>query len=336
VVVRRIQEERHVDSLREKGVGLSPLLTVRDLVVEFPAGPGKRVHAVSGVSFDVFRGETLGLVGESGSGKSTIGRAILRTVSPKSGEVLFDGTQVLTLGQSALRKFRPKVQAIFQDPIGSLNPHRQIADIIAEPLAIWDRKGSKSTHRDHVEKAMAAVGLDLSVHGSRKPHEFSGGQCQRVAIARALVLQPELLICDEAVSSLDVSVQAQILNLLEELKVKFDLTVIFISHDLSVVRHISDRIAVLYLGRLCEVGDSEALYEQPGHPYTAALLGAIPELGNTVPVSPLSGVPPSAVLPPSGCRFRTRCPRADMRCAEEQPHLEEVSGGRFLACHHAD
>jgi peptide/nickel transport system ATP-binding protein len=314
--------------------GADVILTVRDLVVEFPAGPGKTVHAVSGVSFDVGRGETLGLVGESGSGKTTIGRSILRVIQPTRGEIVLDGIDLVPLSERTLRELRPRLQAIFQDPRSSLNPRRRVADIVAEPLVIWKRAGNRAERRNEVAEALGAVGLDLEAHGRRRPHEFSGGQCQRVAIARALVLRPEVLVCDEAVSSLDVSVQAQTINLLEELKARYDLTVIFISHDLSVIRHVSDRIAVLYLGKLCELGNAEAVYTHPAHPYTVALLQAVREPGDKTTRAPLGGTPPSAVNPPSGCRFHTRCPRADWRCTEEEPSMVKVGDDRYVACHH--
>ncbi len=316
--------------------GEEALLRVENLVVEFPAGPGRKVHAVSDVSLDVMQGETLGLVGESGCGKSTTGRAIIQLPRPTSGSVNFDGDDLTSLKRERLRMVRPKMQLIFQDPISSLNPRRRVEDIVAEPLAIWG--GSKSGERGaKVRSAFDAVGLDVDTVGGRRPHEFSGGQCQRISIARSLVLDPKLLICDEPVSALDVSVQAQILNLLEDAKVRYGLTVIFIAHDLAVVKNVSDRVAVMYLGKLCEVSEAEDLFRSPRHPYTAVLLTSIPEPDPTVkPMSAADKMPgelPSPVSPPSGCRFRTRCPRAEQLCTDEEPQIREVEPGHFVACH---
>jgi peptide/nickel transport system ATP-binding protein len=311
-----------------------PLLAVDDLVVEYPVGT-KIVHAVSGVSLQIARGETLGLVGESGCGKSTLGRAVLQLRRPTSGRVLFDGHDLTTMQGDALRQMRRRVQLIFQDPIASLNPRRKIGDIVAEPLVIAGVKDPEK--RKHlVDEVLTAVGLDPTLVVGRLPHEFSGGQCQRICIARALILNPEFIVCDEPVSALDVSIRAQILNLLEEMKGRFGLTLLFIAHDLAVVKAVSDRVAVMYLGRLCEVGPSEQLFARPAHPYTALLIEAIPvpdpdvRPTETVPV----GEPPSPIAPPSGCRFRTRCPRADQRCREEMPELRAVAPGQFVACHH--
>jgi peptide/nickel transport system ATP-binding protein len=311
-----------------------PLLKVENLVVEYAVG-GKTIHAVSGVSLEIARGETLGLVGESGCGKSTLGRAMLQLRSAVSGRVLFDGEELTAMHGDRLRKMRRRVQLIFQDPIASLNPRRKIADIIAEPLVIAGLKDVKKRH-ELVCEVLSAVGLDPALVMGRLPHEFSGGQCQRICIARALVLNPEFIICDEPVSSLDVSIRAQILNLLEEMKARFGLTLLFIAHDLAVVKAVSDRVAVMYLGRLCEVGPSEQLFARPAHPYTALLIEAIPvpdpdvRPAESVP----AGEPPSPIAPPSGCRFRTRCPRADERCASEVPELRPVATGQYAACHH--
>jgi peptide/nickel transport system ATP-binding protein len=311
-----------------------PLLKVENLVVEYAVG-GKTIHAVSGVSLEIARGETLGLVGESGCGKSTLGRAMLQLRSAVSGRVLFDGEELTAMHGDRLRKMRRRVQLIFQDPIASLNPRRKIADIIAEPLVIAGLKDVKKRH-ELVCEVLSAVGLDPALVMGRLPHEFSGGQCQRICIARALVLNPEFIICDEPVSSLDVSIRAQILNLLEEMKARFGLTLLFIAHDLAVVKAVSDRVAVMYLGRLCEVGPSEQLFARPAHPYTALLIEAIPvpdpdvRPAESVP----AGEPPSPIAPPSGCRFRTRCPRADQRCASEVPELRPVAIGQYAACHH--
>jgi len=311
-----------------------PLLSVENLVVEYPLG-GKTVHAVSGVSLQVARGETLGLVGESGCGKSTLGRAVLQLRKPVSGQVLFDGHDLTAMHGDALRRMRRRVQLIFQDPIASLNPRRRIGDIVAEPLVISGVKDPEE-RRQRVCDVLSAVGLDPALVIDRLPHEFSGGQCQRICIARALVLNPDFVICDEPVSALDVSIRAQILNLLEEMKARYGLTLLFIAHDLAVVKAVSDRVAVMYLGRLCEVGPSGQLFAQPAHPYTALLIEAIPVPDPDVrPAETVAaGEPPSPISPPSGCRFRTRCPRADQRCVDEMPELREVASEQFAACHH--
>jgi peptide/nickel transport system ATP-binding protein len=312
----------------------SPLLKVDNLVVEYAFGKST-VHAVSGVTLEIARGETLGLVGESGCGKSTLGRAILRLRPAVSGRVMFDGEDLTTMQGEALRKMRRRAQLIFQDPIASLNPRRRIGDIVAEPLVISGVKDPKERH-DRVCEVLNAVGLDPALVTGRLPHEFSGGQCQRICIARALVLNPEFIICDEPVSALDVSIRAQILNLLEEMKARFALTLLFIAHDLAVVKAVSDRVAVMYLGRLCEVGPSAQLFAKPAHPYTALLIEAIPVPDPEVrPAERVAfGEPPSPIAPPSGCRFRTRCPRADARCASEMPELRPVAPGQYAACHH--
>ncbi|MBR0774869.1 ATP-binding cassette domain-containing protein [Bradyrhizobium diazoefficiens] len=311
-----------------------PLLKVDDLVVEYGFG-NRTVHAVSGVSLEVARGETLGLVGESGCGKSTLGRAVLQLRRAQSGSVLFDGHDLTAMQGEALRKMRQRVQLIFQDPIASLNPRRRIGDIVAEPLIIAGVK-DPAQRKQVVYEVLSAVGLDPDLVVGRLPHEFSGGQCQRICIARALVLNPEFIVCDEPVSALDVSIRAQILNLLEEMKARFGLTLLFIAHDLAVVKAVSDRVAVMYLGRLCEVAPSEQLFARPAHPYTALLLQAIPVPDPDVrpAESVATGEPPSPIAPPSGCRFRTRCPRADQRCSAEMPELREVAPGQFAACHH--
>ncbi len=320
--------------LRDAG---DALLRVEDLTVEFPAGRKGRVHAVSGISLDVLEGETLGLVGESGCGKSTTGRAIMQLPRPTQGSVIFDGTELTALRGEELRRMRPQLQLIFQDPISSLNPRRTVEDIVAEPLAVWNR-GDKASRAAVVDEVLTAVGLDPATAKPKRPHQFSGGQCQRICIARALVLQPKVIICDEPVSALDVSVQAQILNLLEDMKARYGLTLVFIAHDLAVVKNVSDRVMVMYLGKVCEVAEPDALYGRPSHPYTAALLSAIPipdpVVAAHVPAT-LAGDLPSPVSPPSGCRFRTRCPRAEARCASEEPQLAPVEGdpGHFVACH---
>jgi peptide/nickel transport system ATP-binding protein len=311
----------------------SPLLCIEDLVVAYAAG-GKTVHAVSGVSLAIARGETLGLVGESGCGKSSLARAVLRLAPAASGRVLFDGVDLGTIGKRRLREMRRRLQIIFQDPIASLNPRRRIGEIIAEPLVIAGVV-DRAERQERVCAVLRAVGLDPDATASRYPHEFSGGQCQRICIARALILDPELIVCDEPVSSLDVSIRAQIINLLEAMKGRYGLTLLFIAHDLAVVKAVSDRVAVMYLGKLCEVAATEALFSSPAHPYTALLLEAIPRPDPDAPIP--SGVavgePPSPITPPSGCRFRTRCPRARERCSSEEPALAEALPGRFVACH---
>jgi peptide/nickel transport system ATP-binding protein len=312
------------------------VLRVEDLVVEFRAGSGATVHAVSGVSLDVRRGETLGLVGESGCGKSTTGRAIMQLPRPTAGSVHFNGRDLAALSPEELRRVRPKLQMIFQDPISSLNPRRRIPDIVGDPLVVWGRGDEKAKV---VPEVLSAVGLDPEQVADRRPHQFSGGQCQRVSIARALVLEPEVLICDEPVSALDVSVQAQILNLLEDMKRRYGLTLVFIAHDLGVVRNISDRVAVMYLGRICELGETTALFDRPVHPYTRLLVSSIPSMEGVVESDVQRadrgrGEMPSPIDPPSGCRFRTRCPLATERCTDEQPLMREVLPGRFAACHH--
>jgi peptide/nickel transport system ATP-binding protein len=314
---------------------MSALLEVRDLTVEFPAGPGRKVHAVSGVSFDVLEGETLGLVGESGCGKSTTGRAILQLPRPTGGSITYEGRELTGLHGEELRAVRRQLQMIFQDPISSLNPRRRVRDIVAEPLAIWNI-GTKEERDAKVKELLEAVGLDYSA-AERRPHEFSGGQCQRISIARALALDPKLIICDEPVSALDVSVQAQILNLLEDMKDRYGLTLIFVSHNLGVVKNVSDRVAVMYLGKLVELAPSDELYAHPLHHYSAALLDSIPVPDPTIRpgAAPdvVAGDPPSPIDPPSGCRFRTRCPRAEATCAEVEPPLAELRPGHWVACH---
>ncbi len=309
------------------------LLRVEQLVVEYHVH-GQTVHAVSGVSFDILPGETLGLVGESGCGKSTLGRAVLQLVRPTSGRVLFEGEDLTQMRGGPLRLLRRRLQLIFQDPIASLNPRRRIGDIVAEPLIIAG-VSNKAERARRVREVLGAVGLDPDLTMGRLPHEFSGGQCQRISIARALVLEPQLLICDEPVSALDVLIRAQILNLLEAMKARYGLTLLFIAHDLAVVKAVSDRIAVMYLGKIVEIGATQALFRAPAHPYTSVLLQSIPLPDPSIvpPENIPVGEPPSPIAPPSGCRFRTRCPRADARCAAEEPLLREVAPGRFVACH---
>ncbi|MFZ4719931.1 MAG: ABC transporter ATP-binding protein [Ilumatobacteraceae bacterium] len=312
------------------------LLRVEDLTVEFPVGrTGLKVNAVSGISLDVLRGETLGLVGESGCGKSTTGRAIMQLRRPEGGSVIFEGNELTKMSLGDMREARTRMQMIFQDPISSLNPRRKVRDIVMEPLTIWKR-GSSSERGQKVDALLSEVGIDPARAAESQPHQFSGGQCQRISIARSLVLDPTLIICDEPVSALDVSVQAQVLNLLEDLKAKHGLTLIFIAHDLAVVKNISDRIAVMYLGKVCEVAPSDALYVEPAHHYTKVLLDSIPVPDPEVAIHQVAieGEPPSPVAPPPGCRFNPRCPAADDRCRSEEPQLREVNPGHFVACHH--
>jgi peptide/nickel transport system ATP-binding protein len=312
------------------------LLRVENLVVEFPVGrSGLKVNAVTNVSIDVMEGETLGLVGESGCGKSTTGKAIMQLPRPHSGQVLFDGVDMTKLGGEELRKTRTRMKMIFQDPISSLNPRRRVEDIIGEGLRIWNI-GTDEEREKKIDEAMLAVGLDPAQQRGRRPYQFSGGQCQRISIARAVVTDPKLIICDEPVSALDVSVQAQILNLLEDMKKRYGLTLIFIAHDLAVVKNVSDRVVVMYLGKICEVAGPDALYKHPAHPYTAGLLAAIPVPDPSVKPEErpaLAGEIPSPVAPPSGCRFRTRCPKAQDKCAAEEPQIREMAPGQFVACH---
>ena len=307
------------------------VLTVEHLTVGFASARGT-VQAVSDVSFDVAAGETLGLVGESGCGKSTTARAIMQVPRPTAGRVVFEGRDLAALDRRGLRRTRPRLQMIYQDPISSLNPRRKVRDIVAEGLHIWGRREGSS---EVVDTVLRNVGLDPEVVGDRRPHEFSGGQCQRICIARSLALDPSVLICDEPVSALDVSVQAQILNLLEETKRRYGLTLLFIAHDLAVVKNVSDRVAVMYLGKLCEIAPADELYARPAHPYTRALLAAVPEPDPDIPLGGevLTGDLPSPLAPPSGCRFRTRCPLAGDRCGSEEPVMRELEEDHFVACH---
>jgi peptide/nickel transport system ATP-binding protein len=311
------------------------VLRVEDLVMEFPVGrTGLKVNAVSGISFDVVRGETLGLVGESGCGKSTTGRAVMQLPRPTSGSVLFEGQELTAMSGPSMREARTKMQMIFQDPISSLNPRRKVRDIVMEPLTIWKR-GTTGERSTRVDAVLEDVGIDPVRAAESQPHQFSGGQCQRISIARSLVLDPTMIICDEPVSALDVSVQAQVINLLEDLKARYGLTLIFIAHDLAVVKNISDRVAVMYLGKLCEVASSDDLYVRPAHPYTKVLLDSIPvpDPEATLHHADVVGEPPSPVLPPSGCRFHPRCPRAGDICSVDEPQLRDLGGAHFVACH---
>lgn len=320
----------------------TPILEVRKLVKYFPVRRGMlrrtvaQVHAVDDVSFDIRPGETLSLVGESGSGKTTTGRCVLRLLEPTSGEVRFEGQDVLSLDQGSLRKLRRKTQVIFQDPYSSLNPRMKVGSIVAEPLVIH-RVGTRQERAERTAELLTMVGLDPQV-GSRYPHEFSGGQRQRIGIARALALNPRFIVADEPVSSLDVSIQAQILNLLVDLQEKLSLSYLFIAHDLRIVEHISDRVAVMYLGKLVELAPTAALYRSPQHPYTQALLASVPEpdpqkaqKSKTVPI--VQGDPPTPLDPPSGCRFHPRCPVAVERCRSEEPPLVDNGDGHLTACH---
>lgn len=312
------------------------VLGVDDLVVEFPVGRNQKVHAVSGVSFTLTAGETLGIVGESGCGKSTAGRAVMQLPRPTSGSVVLDGVELTGLGASDLRQVRARMTMIMQDPIASLNPRRPVKRLVTEGLHIWGNR-DRARLDELARQALTSVGLDPEMVWDRLPGELSGGQCQRVCIARAMLLKPTLLICDEPVSSLDVSVQAQILNLLEQTKSELGLSMLFIAHNMAVVKNISDRVMVMYLGRACEIAPSDELENTARHPYSRLLFASIPDpeihRGETdLPV--IEGDLPSPLAPPSGCRFRTRCPLATDRCASEQPEMREVAKDHFVACHH--
>ena len=321
----------------------APLLDVKDLVKHYPVRKGllrrevARVRAVDGVSFHVAPGETFGLVGESGCGKTTAGRAILRLVEPTSGTVTFEGQDVARLGSSALKSLRRDMQIVFQDPYGSLDPRMPVGAIIAEGLVVHGI-GTASEREARVREAMRQVGLRPE-YARRYPHEFSGGQRQRIGIAHALVLRPKLVVCDEPVSALDVSIQSQVLNLLKDIQAEMGLTYVFIAHNLAVVKYVASRVGVMYLGKLVESAPSETLYANPQHPYTKALLSAIPQARPPVPGEPrrqrivLGGDVPSALNPPSGCRFHTRCPVAMDRCRTEVPTDREIDHGHVVACH---
>ncbi len=317
------------------------LLDVRDLVKHFPVGGGLlggargTVRAVDGVSFTIHRGETLGLVGESGCGKTTTGRCILQLERPTSGQVIFEGRDLTTLDDAALRTVRRKIQVIFQDPYSSLNPRMTVGQIIAEPLAVHGIVSGSTARRDRVRDLLRRVGL-LPQHAQRYPHELSGGQRQRVGVARALAMEPSMIVCDEPVSALDVSIQAQIINLLEDLQAEYGLTYLFIAHDLAVVRHISDRVVVMYLGKIAEIADRKSLYDDPMHPYTKALLAAVPIPDPEVEARRervvLRGEVPSPLNPPSGCVFHPRCPIAVDRCQVAVPSLREIRQRHWTAC----
>jgi oligopeptide transport system ATP-binding protein len=315
------------------------LVSVSNLTMHFPIFKGifrkkvGEVKAVDGVSFDIIRGETLGLVGESGCGKSTTGRAILRLYDPTDGTIVLNGQDVTSLNGEALRDLRPEMQMIFQDPQACLNPRMTVSDIIAEPLDEHRKGMSKAEKQAKVKDLLEQVGMNPDF-ANRYPHEFSGGQRQRIGIARALALNPKFIVCDEPIAALDVSIQAQVVNLLEDLQNQLGLTYLFISHDLSMVRHIADRVAVMYLGKVVELAERDALFDSPQHPYTKALLSAVP----TVEETPreriiLQGDVPSPANPPQGCNFCTRCPVAEAQCRQEEPEWREVAPGRFAACH---
>ncbi len=319
----------------------APLLQVKNLVKQFPISGGifgrtvDKVHAVDGVSFDLMPGETLGVVGESGCGKSTTGRCILRLVEPTSGEVIFDGKSVTAAGKDELRALARSMQIIFQDPYASLNPRMTVGAIIGEALTIHKLTKTRQQYHDRIAQLLETVGLSAD-HMRRHPHEFSGGQRQRIGIARALAVSPRLIVCDEAVSALDVSIQAQVINLLEDLRSQFSLTYIFIAHDLSVVEHISHRVAVMYLGRIVEIASAKSLYTDPKHPYTEALLSAVPIPDPSVKRKrvPLHGDVPSPIHPPPGCHFHTRCPIAQKGlCDVQKPELKQTAAGHWVSCH---
>ncbi len=320
----------------------SVLLSVQNLVKYFPITRGLvfqkkvgQVHAVDDLSFDILRGETLGLVGESGCGKSTTGRSIIQLLRPTSGKVIFEGQDLVGMQGEPLRMVRRRMQMIFQDPYASLNPRMTVSEIVREPLEIY-QVGERRDMEARVKELLELVGLDPSF-ASRYPHEFSGGQRQRIGVARSIALNPDLIVCDEPISALDVSVQAQVINLLEDLQESLGLTYLMIAHDLSMVRHISDRVAVMYLGIIVELADRDELYKYPLHPYTTALLSAVPipdaRLERQRQRIILEGDVPSPVNPPSGCRFRTRCPLATRVCAEIKPEFRQASPGHWVACH---
>jgi oligopeptide transport system ATP-binding protein len=318
----------------------APLLRAEEVVKHFPAGLGTAVTAVERVSFEIYPGETVGLVGESGCGKSTLGRLITQLLPVTSGNIFFDGVDLTKLSGEKLRQKRRQLQMIFQDPYSSLNPRMTVGDIIAEPLQNFGLLRGRAKDR-RVQELLKIVGLN-PYFNNRYPHEFSGGQRQRIGIARAIALQPKLIVADEPISALDVSIQAQIINLMEDLQKEFQLTYLFIAHDLSVVRHISDRVMVMYLGKIVEIADSVEIYRNPRHPYTKALLSSIPipdpEIQSKRRIVSLSGEIPSPVNPPSGCRFHTRCPIAQVPgiCADVEPPLELKARNHTAACHFSE
>lgn len=319
---------------------MSNLIEIQNLKQYFPAGGSilkpQYVKAVDNVSFSIKRGETLGLVGESGCGKTTVGRTILRLYEPTSGKIIYDGKDITNVD---MLPYRQKMQIVFQDPYASLDPRMTVVDIVGEAIDLHNLASSKAERKEKVIRMLQRVGLN-SEHANRYPHEFSGGQRQRIGIARALATEPEFIVCDEPVSALDVSIQAQIVNMFEELQEEMGLTYLFIAHDLSVVKHISKRIGVMYLGKLVELADSYELIFHSAHPYTKSLISAIPIVdpveARTRKRIVLKGDVPSPVNPPSGCRFRTRCPYATDLCAEQEPEFREISSGHYVACHHTD
>ncbi len=313
------------------------LLEARNVTKLFPAAGKKKVHAVSDVSLQIREGETLGLVGESGCGKSTLGRLLIRLLAPTSGEVRFRGENITAMKDSDFRRIRKEMQLVFQDPYASLDPRMTVRDLVAEPIETWRLCGSREEVTDRVRELLRAVNVPEEFL-YRYPHQFSGGQRQRIGIARAIAADPSFIVCDEPVSALDVSVQNQILNLLRDLKTSRKLTYLFISHDLSVVRYLADRVCIMFLGKICEIGDTEEIYTRPRHPYTRFLLDAVPVPDPSVrgkEIRLLKGEPPSPADPPSGCRFRTRCPRATEKCAASEPELRDI-GGVQAACHYAE
>lgn len=328
---------------RSNGSSADEILRVENLKVHFPVTKGivfqkqvASVKAVDGVSFTLKRGETLGLVGESGCGKSTTGLAVIRMLAATGGRILFEGDDITTFGRAQVKEFRRRVQMVYQDPYGSLNPRMKVSDIIGEPLEVHGLAKDRVAYRARIEELLAMVGL-APYMADRYPHEFSGGQRQRIGIARALALEPSLIVCDEPVSALDVSIQAQVVNVFMDIQRRLGLTFIFIAHDLAVVRHISDRIAVMYLGRIVEIATREELYKNPLHPYTIALLSAVPvadvEVESKRARMIVKGEVPSALNPPSGCRFHPRCPMAMDKCTTDVPALSDQGTGRVVACH---
>jgi oligopeptide transport system ATP-binding protein len=334
--------EREVAEVAEPSDDGAPILRVRDLKMHFPVTDGTFVRrtvgyvkAVDGVSFDIMRGETLGLVGESGCGKTTLGRCILQLEKASAGEIIFEGRVVRDLSRSELNTLRQRIQVVFQDPYSSLNPRMKIAEIIAEPMYVHGIEPNARKRDSRVRELLSLVGLNPRF-ADRYPHEMSGGQRQRVGIARALSLNPDFIVCDEAISALDVSIQAQVINLLEDLREKLGLTYLFIAHDLSVVRHISHRVAVMYLGRVVEMAPSDEIFERPQHPYTQALINAVPtpdpDIENARAHAPLQGEVPSPMKPPPGCVFHPRCPIAVESCRQTAPALREIAPGHHVAC----
>jgi oligopeptide/dipeptide ABC transporter ATP-binding protein len=317
------------------------LLEIEDLKKWYPVKNGifskvnRNIKAVDGVSFKIKKGETFGIVGESGCGKSTLGRTIIRSINPTGGKIYFDGEDITKISKNKLKEVRKKIKFIFQDPYASLNPHMTIKDTIAEAIDIQKSYKTIEERNSKIEKVMELVGLNID-YMKRYPHEFSGGQRQRIGIARAIILEPKLIICDEPVSALDVSIQAKIINLLKKLQKEMEISYIFISHDLSVVKHIADKVAVMYLGKIVEISDKKNLYDNPQHPYTQALFSAIPKINTSEDGRKeiiLDGDMPSPANPPSGCRFHTRCSKAKKICSEEEPQLKFIEKGHLCACH---